>query len=122
MNTDKITAERIAAEYAPKKEKEGSIVDLDKKVKKPLLISSLSFGIAFSLLLGTGMSLAMRILGDGYLPSILLGIGLGIIGILGMSLNYPIYKKLLEHRKKKYAPEIIRKAEAIIREENEEQK
>lgn len=78
MNTDKITAERIAEEYAVKEKKEDSLVALDKKVKKPVFIFSLSFRIVSSLLLGTGMSLAMRVIGDGYLGSILLGLALVI--------------------------------------------
>lgn len=122
MNTDKITAERIAEEYAVKEKKEDSLVALDKKVKKPVFIFSLSFGIVSTLLLGTGMSLSMRVIGDGYLGSILLGLGLGILGIIGMSINYPIHKKILDQRKKKYAPEILNKAEAILNDGKEERK
>lgn len=122
MNTDKITAERIAEEYAVKEKKEDSLIALDKKVKQPVFIFSLSFGIVSSLLLGTGMSLAMRVIGDGYLGSILLGLGLGILGIIGMSINYPIHRKILDQRKKKYAPEILNKAEAILNDGKEERK
>lgn len=34
------------------------------------------------------------------------GIIIGIIGIVGVSVNYPIYKKLLESGKKQYAFEL----------------
>ena len=36
-----------------------------------------------------------------------LGVVIGIIGLLGMGVNYPIYKKLLEQGKQKYAFEIM---------------
>ena len=37
----------------------------------------------------------------------------GIIGLLGMGVNYPIYKKLLAQGKQKYAFEIIELAKEI---------
>ena len=36
-----------------------------------------------------------------------LGVIVGIIGLLGMGVNYPIYKKLLAQGKQKYAFEIM---------------
>ena len=37
----------------------------------------------------------------------------GIIGLLGMGVNYPIYKKLLAQGKQKYAFEIMELAKEI---------
>ena len=42
-----------------------------------------------------------------------LGIILGIIGIAGVSVNYPIYRKLLAKGKQKYAFEIMELAKEI---------
>ena len=42
-----------------------------------------------------------------------LGVIVGIIGLLGMGVNYPIYKKLLAQGKQKYAFEIIELAKEI---------
>ena len=42
-----------------------------------------------SLVLGFGMCLSMEVIGD----NVVLGIIIGIIGIIGVGLNYPIYKK-----------------------------
>lgn len=42
-----------------------------------------------------------------------MGIVLGIIGFIGMGINYPIYKKYLENNKKKYAYDIIELAKQI---------
>ena len=42
---------------------------------------------------------------------------MGVIGIVGASVNYPIYKKIRENGKKKYAQDIINLAKAISDEE-----
>ena len=46
-----------------------------------------------------------------------IGIIVGVIGIAGVSVNYPIYKKIRENGKKKYAQDIINLAKAISDEE-----
>ena len=93
MNTDKIYAEQIANDYAPKQaSKVKALKRLDSKAKKPPFIFSLTFGIISSLILGTGMSLCMGVIGAGTSVSMCLGIGIGCIGILGASVNYFIYK------------------------------
>ena len=50
--------------------------------------------------------------GNGNLM-LILGIIIGIIGLACMGLNYPIYKKILENGKKKYAFEIVELARQI---------
>ena len=60
MNTDKIYAESIAKEYAPKdNSKIVALRKLDAKAKNPANIFAYTFGIISALVLGTGMSLAM---------------------------------------------------------------
>ena len=66
-----------------------------------------------SLVLGVGMCLSMQVLGDGSTVSFVFGIIIGLVGIVGVSVNYPIYKKLLENGKKKYAFDIIELAKQI---------
>ena len=61
------------------------------------------------------MSLAMQVIG-GTLPLTILGIVIGIIGFAGTGINYPIYKKILENGKKKYAYEIVELAREISEE------
>ncbi len=113
MNTDKIYAESIAKEYAPKdSSKIVALRKLDKKAKLPATIFTYTFGIISSLVLGTGMCLAMQVIGSGTIGMIT-GIIVGIIGIVGCSVNYPIYKKMLENGKKKYAYEIVELAREI---------
>ena len=110
MNTDKIYAEAIANEYA---HKNTTKVVLDAKAKRPANIFAYTFGIVSSLVLGVGMCLAMKVIGDGSAVSFGVGIGVGLLGILGVSINYPIYKKMLEKGKEKYASDIIRLAKEI---------
>lgn len=116
MNTNKIYAESIAKEYAPK---DGSKVialrKLDKKAKTPANVFAYTFGIITSLVAGLGMCLSMQVIG-GTTALMIVGIVIGIIGFVGMGINYPIYKKLLEKGKQKYAFEIVELAKQISEE------
>ena len=108
MNTDKIYAEQLANEYAPKDtSKVVALRKLDAKAKRPASVFTYTFGIIAALIFGTGMCLAMGQIGSGTPASFVLGIILGIVGMAGMSINYPIYKKLLAQGKQKYAYEIM---------------
>lgn len=114
MNTDKIYAEAIANEYAPKDtSKVLALKKLDRKTKNKANIFAYTFGIVMTLVLGTGMCLSMGILGDGSAVIMGCGIALGILGIAGVGMNYPIYKKLLNAGKEKYAFEILQLAREI---------
>lgn len=114
MNTDKIYAEAIANEYAPKDtSKVVALKKLDRKAKSAANIFGYTFGIVMALVMGTGMCFAMGVLGDGSQTSFIVGIVVGVIGIIGVSINYPIYKKLLENGKQKYAFEIMELAKQI---------
>jgi hypothetical protein len=113
MNTDKIIAESIAKDYAPKESsKLVALKKLDNKAKLPATIFTYTWGIVSALVFGTGMCLAMQVIGSG-LAGIVLGIVVGIIGMIGCGVNYPIYKKMLEKGKAKYAYEIVQLAREI---------
>lgn len=114
MNTDKIYAQQLANEYAPKEtSKVVALRKLDKKAKMPANIFTYTFGIVFALIFGTGMCLAMGKIGGGSTASFVFGIIIGVIGMAGLGVNYPIYKRLLEKGKKKYAFEIMELAKDI---------
>ncbi len=113
MNTDKILAESIAKDYAPKdNSKIIALKKLDAKAKLPATVFTYTFGIISCLVAGLGMSLAMQVIGSGT-AAMVLGIIIGIIGFAGCSVNYPIYKRLLEKGKAKYAYEIVQLAREI---------
>ena len=115
MNTDKIYAESIAKEYAPKNNsKIVALKKLDAKAKMPATVFGYTFGIISSLVAGTGMCLSMQVIGGGT-TWMVLGIIIGILGFIGCGVNYPIYKKMLEKGKKKYAYDIVKLAEEIAK-------
>lgn len=113
MNTDKILAEAIAKEYAPKdNSKIIALKKLDNRAKLPATVFTYTCGVVSALVLGTGMSLAMQVIGSGF-AGMVSGIIIGIIGLIGCGVNYPIYKKLLEKGKSKYAYELVELAREI---------
>lgn len=114
MNTDKIFAEAIANEYAPKDtSKVVALRKLDARAKLPATIFTYSFGIVMSLILGVGMCLTMNVIGGGTTFAMVAGIIIGLIGIIGVGINYSIYKKMLASGKQKYAFEIMTLAKEI---------
>ena len=117
MNTDKTYAEKIASEYAPKEtRKVVALKKLDNRAKLPANIFAYTFGVVTALLLGVGMCLSMKVIGDGSALFMTLGVVVGVIGIVGASVNYPIYKKILERSKNKYSADIIALANEIAAE------
>lgn len=116
MNTDKIIAESIAKEYVPKNDsKIIALRKLDRKAKMPASIFAYVFGILSSLVAGLGMCLAMEVIATGPV-AMAAGIVIGIVGFALCGINYPIYKKLLNQGKKKYAYEIVELAREISEE------
>lgn len=114
MNTDKIYAESIANEYTAKDTtKVVQLRKLDNAAKRPANIFAYTFGVICALVLGVGMCLSMNVIGDGSAAMTVVGIIVGLLGIAGVSVNYPIYKKLLAKGKNKYASDIIRLAKEI---------
>ena len=113
MNTDKIYAESIAKEYALKDNSRlVALKKLDAKAKLPATIFAYTFGIISSLVAGTGMCLSMQVIGRT--PALTaLGIAVGLVGFACCGITYPIYKKLLERGKSKYAYEITELARQI---------
>ena len=110
MNTDKIYADHIANEYSKKNEsKVIALKKLDRKAKQPAEIFAFTHGIIMALIFGLGMCLSMKVIGN--IP--LFGIIIGIIGMIGLGMNYPIYKKILDKSKEKYSYDIIKLANEI---------
>lgn len=117
MNTDKIYAESVAKDYAPRSTgKITALKKLDRKAKLPAEIFTYTMGVISSLILGTGMCLCMQVIGPGTPAVMATGIIVGIIGIAGICINYPLYKRILESGKKKYAFEIMELAKEIAEE------
>ncbi len=111
MTTEIKTIEKIRASYTEKEvTKLDELKNLDKKVKRPAQIFAYVYGSISSLVLGTGMCLAMKVIGN----NMLLGIGIGVIGIALTLTTYPIFKSMLKSRKNKYAKQIFEISDSIL--------
>ena len=117
MKDQEFLVQKIRTQYT---EKEHTGLDelkaLDAKVKKPANTFGYTYGSASAIVMGTGMSLVMTDIGSvvGLASAMVPGIAIGVVG-LGMALTtYPIYKRILNSRKKKYAPEIMALSEKIM--------
>ena len=114
MDTDKIYAEHLANEYAPKDtSKVAALRRLDARAKLPATVFTYAFGIAAALLLGVGMCLTMGKIGGGTDTAFALGVAVGVVGLIAMGVNYPLYKKLLAKGRRKYASGIMGLAREI---------
>lgn len=111
--TKKEEVQFIRSQYEAKSEqqtKTDALCALDRKVRRPAAIAAYVIGAVGTLVLGTGMCLAMKVIGD-LMP---LGIAIGVVGIAIVCANYFVYKKILERRKKKYADQIIALSDEIL--------
>lgn len=104
-------AERIRDGYVEqRKTKVHELMELHKKVKSPAEIFAYVFGTLGALVLGTGMCLAMKVIGD----MMIAGVIIGAVGIAMVSANYFLYQKILKRRKAKYAPQILALSDEIL--------
>ena len=109
--------QKIRTQYT---ERENTQLDalkaLDKKVKKPANVFAVVFGSISAVVMGSGMSLVMTDIGSiiGIESPMLPGIIIGVLGLVMALLTYPMYKKILNSRKKKYASEIIKLSDNIM--------
>ena len=107
--------EKIRAGYVEKEvTKYDQLKELDKKVKIPAKVFAYVFGSLSSLVLGTGMCFAMKVIGASLSFAMPLGISVGLLGILLMAINYPIYKGILKRRKDKYSSRIIELSDSLL--------
>lgn len=114
MNTDKIYAESIANQYSVKDtRKVVQLKKLDRKAKRGSRIFAYTFGSIAALVLGAGMCYSMNVIGNGTTQTFVIGMVLGIIGIVGVSVNYPLYCKIRKNGMDKYASDIVMLAKEI---------
>ena len=117
MKDQEFIVEKIRTQYTERQHTElDDLKALDAKVKKPANIFGYTYGCVSAIVMGTGMSLVMTDIGSvvGLASAMVPGIAIGVVG-MGMALTtYPIYKRILNSRKKKYAPEIMALSEKIM--------
>lgn len=116
-NDKDFLVQKIRTQYTEKENKElDALRELDRKVKRPVNIFSYIWGSISTLIMGTGMSLVMTDIGVafGNERPMIPGIVIGVIGLVLAIANYPVYKKILASRSRKYADEIIALSDKIM--------
>ena len=121
-NDQEFLVQKIRTQYTEKQHTElDALKELDAKVKRPANVFAYTYGSISAIIMGSGMSLVMTEIGQilSLAHPMVIGIIIGIAG-MGMALTtYPIYKKLLSSRKKKYAARILALSEKIMKEKTE---
>lgn len=118
MNNNQNTVEKIRSKYTEKQVTDlDTLRELDKKVRRPAAVFAYIFGSISAIIMGAGMSLVMTDIA-GYLSlgidPMIIGIVIGCFGMLLALINYPIYKGILNSRKKKYGADILELSEKIL--------
>lgn len=112
IKEDAAKAEAIRRRYMEKgTTKLDQLQALDAKVKTPALAVASILGITGCLILGTGMSNIM------VWDNMTVGLALGIPGLVVLALVWPVYKAILNSRKRKYAQQIMDLSGKIIDEQ-----
>ncbi len=117
-NDQEFLVQKIRTQYTEKQYTElDELKALDAKVKRNAHVFAYTYGSVSAIVMGAGMSLVMTDIGAviGLAGTMVPGIAIGVVG-MGMALStYPIYKKILQSRKKKFAPEILALSEKILK-------
>lgn len=116
-NDQQFMVQKIRTQYMEKESTElDELRELDTKVKRPANLFAYIFGSIGAVIMGAGMSLVMTDIGAslGMGDAMVPGIAVGVVGLLMALLNYPMYKRILSSRKKKYGSEILKLSDKII--------
>jgi len=82
---------------------------LDKSAAKEGTTAAIIVGVISTLIMGAGMSMCMVGTENMFFP----GIVVGIIGIAGICMAYPVYSAVTKRKRKKLAPEVLRLIEEL---------
>ena len=100
-------------------DKMARLYKLDASATKPAQAVAILFGVLGTLILGFGMSLCMTdlsaILGAYSDMAMVIGIAIGVLGGVLVSVAYPIYNAMVRSRRRKIAPEIIRLTDELMK-------
>ena len=116
-NDQQFMAQKIRTQYMEKTPSElDALRALDAKVKRPANVLAYVFGSISAIVMGAGMSLVMTDIGAaiGITAALVPGIVIGAVGLCMALLTYPMYKRILNLRKKKYGAEILSLSDKIM--------
>lgn len=102
----------IRRKYAPAEEdKLSQLKQMDADVYRKASMIPIMVGVIGTLFLGVGMCCTMVWQGGLFIP----GIVIGIVGIIVISLAYPLYNRTLKREREKIAPEILRLSDELMK-------
>lgn len=117
-NDQEFLVQKIRTQYTEKEHSQlDALKELDTKVKRPANVFAYVFGSISAIIMGSGMSLVMTDIGTqfGMTETMVPGIVIGVIGMAMAIVNYPMYKKILASRRKRYADKIIALSDELMR-------
>ena len=118
MKDQEFVVEKIRSQYTEQNHTElDALKALDARVKKPANVFGYTYGSFGAIVMGAGMSLVMTDIGTmlGMTSAMIPGIVIGILGLVMVLTTYPIYRKILNSRKKKYAHQIMELSDRITK-------
>ena len=116
MKDQEFAVEKIRSQYIQQENTDlDALKALDARVKKPANVFGYVYGSIGAIVMGSGMSLVMTDIGTmlGMTETLIPGIAVGVVGMVMALTTYPIYKKILNSRKKKYAARIMELSDRI---------
>ena len=109
----------IREKYLPKSEsKLEELKRLDDTVQAAGTVESLCAGILGALIFGIGFCLCAEVIGNGLFLQIL-GVLIGLTGIAGMVIAYPLYRRVSRLAKETHTPRILALAAELTGEKTE---
>ena len=118
MKDQEFMVEKIRSQYTEAEHTElDELKVLDARVKRPANVFGYVYGSIGAIVMGSGMSLVMTDIGTkiGLTATLVPGIAVGVAGLAMSCTTYPIYKKILNSRKKKYAHQIMELSERVMK-------
>ena len=118
MKDQEFAVEKIRSQYTQQENTDlDALKALDARVKKPANVFGYVYGSIGAIVMGSGMSLVMTDIGTilGMTETLIPGIAVGVVGMVMALTTYPIYKKILNSRKKKYAARIMELSDRITK-------
>ena len=117
-NDQEFLVQKIRTQYTEKEHTQlDALKELDAKVKRPANVFAYVSGSISAIIMGCGMSLVMTDIGTrlGMSETLVPGVLIGVAGMVLAIVNYPMHKKLLTSRRRKYANQIIELSNKLMR-------
>ncbi len=107
---EEIRAKYITPTKSERELKMEELRKLDESVTQKGMIVSVFIGLIGTLLLGIGMSCTLVWGGKLFVP----GLIIGIVGIIGVSMAYPLYQRVTKKERERIAPQILKLTEELL--------